>query len=228
VIDYPLAERSSLTPFGPTEEDRMNKALLLGCVAVLTLGMATDAIAQESLSQKWEYKAVSFNVETAEATKILNDLNKDGWEYVGPLANGLVAFKRAAPSAADGAIKKEIERMQGTWTTVSTEVDGQQRAEEKKSERLTFTNNKWLLKIDGEISQEGTYKIVEAGAKFVKVDFFVTGGFKQGDTWISIMQIEGDKMKWTGCYVTENKARPKMLSTREGDGYFLRTLKHDK
>jgi uncharacterized protein (TIGR03067 family) len=205
----------------------MNKALLLGCVAVLTFS-AAPVVAQESLSQKWEYKAVSFNVETNEATKMLNDLNKDGWEYVGPLANGLVAFKRLVPSAADGAIKKEMERMQGMWTTVSTEVDGQQRAEEKKSEKLTFADNKWVLKIDGEISQEGTFKIVETGGKFMKIDFFVTGGFKQGDTWISIMQIDGDKMKWTGCYVTESKARPKMLTTRNGDGYFLRTLKREK
>ena len=205
----------------------MNKALLLGCVAVLTLS-AAPLVAQESLSQKWEYKAVSFNVETAEATKMLNDLHKDGWEYVGPLANGLVAFKRLVPSAADGAIKKEMERMQGMWTTVSTEVDGQQRAEEKKSEKITFTDNKWVLKIDGEISQEGTFKIVETGGKFVKVDFFVTGGFKQGDTWISVMQIDGDKMKWSGCYISENKARPKMLTTRNGDGYFLRTLKREK
>ena len=205
----------------------MNKALLLGCVAVLTLS-AAPVVAQESLSQKWEYKAVSFNVETNDATKMLNDLNKDGWEYVGPLANGLVAFKRLVPSAADGAIKKELERMQGMWTTVSTEVDGQQRAEEKKSEKITFTDNKWVLKIDGEISQEGTFKIVETGGKFMKIDFFVTGGFKQGDTWISVMQIDGDKMKWSGCYVSENKARPKMLTTRNGDGYFLRTLKREK
>jgi uncharacterized protein (TIGR03067 family) len=226
VIHDSLAERPWCAPFGPKEENRMNKAMLLGCVAVLTFGLATPAAAQES--QKFEFKAVSFNVEAGEATKMLNQLEKDGWEYVGPLANGLVAFKRLVPSAGDVAAKKEMERLQGTWATVAIEVDGQQRAEDKKVEKLTLTDNKWVLKIDVEIAQEGTFKIVETGDKFMKVDFIVTGGFKQGDTWISIMQVDGERMKWSGCYVSESKARPKAFPTRDGDGYFLRTLKRDK
>jgi hypothetical protein len=42
----------------------------------------------------WQWKAVSLGVDEKEATKRLNDLAADGWEYVGPLANGMVAFKR--------------------------------------------------------------------------------------------------------------------------------------
>jgi hypothetical protein len=42
----------------------------------------------------WELKAVSLGADEREATKKLNELAADGWEYVGPLANGLVAFRR--------------------------------------------------------------------------------------------------------------------------------------
>lgn len=43
----------------------------------------------------WEYTAASFAARGPEqATKVLNDLAADGWEYVGPLGNDLVAFKR--------------------------------------------------------------------------------------------------------------------------------------
>jgi hypothetical protein len=42
----------------------------------------------------WELKAVSLGVDDMAATKKLNELTADGWEYVGPLANGMVAFKR--------------------------------------------------------------------------------------------------------------------------------------
>jgi hypothetical protein len=42
----------------------------------------------------WEWKAVSLGAAEKEATKILNELAAGGWEYVGPLANGMVAFKR--------------------------------------------------------------------------------------------------------------------------------------
>lgn len=207
----------------------MNKALLLSCVAVWVAGATERAAAQESIPPKWEYKAVSFHdLSTSEATKLLNDLSEAGWDYVGPLANDLVAFRRVPSSAAEVAAKKDFERLQGTWSTVSTELDGQQRAEAKKAEKVTFAGNKWTVKLDGEVSQEGTFKIVEAGGKFLKVDFLVTDGFKQGDTWISILQVDGDKLKWSGCYVSESKVRPKALATREGDGYFLRTLKRDK
>jgi hypothetical protein len=46
---------------------------------------------------EWEYKAVSFDTGEREASNRLNALTVDGWQYVGPLANGLVAFRR--PSA---------------------------------------------------------------------------------------------------------------------------------
>ncbi len=48
-------------------------------------------------SPEWEFKAVSFDTGENEGTNKLNDLTADGWQYVGPLANGLVAFRR--PSA---------------------------------------------------------------------------------------------------------------------------------
>ena len=41
----------------------------------------------------WEWKAGALGAEEKEATKKLNELTAGGWEYVGPLAHGLVAFK---------------------------------------------------------------------------------------------------------------------------------------
>jgi len=38
------------------EAGRMNKALLLGCVAVWVVGGAERATAQESIPPRWEYK----------------------------------------------------------------------------------------------------------------------------------------------------------------------------
>jgi hypothetical protein len=42
----------------------------------------------------WEFRAVSFGTDEKESTKKLNELAAAGWEYVGPLANSMVAFKR--------------------------------------------------------------------------------------------------------------------------------------
>jgi hypothetical protein len=45
-------------------------------------------------SVQWEYKAVPFTADEKEATKRLNDLAGEGWQYVGPLPHNLVAFRR--------------------------------------------------------------------------------------------------------------------------------------
>jgi hypothetical protein len=44
--------------------------------------------------EQWEFKAVLVGTDEKEATKKLNDLASEGWQYVGPLSNGLVAFRR--------------------------------------------------------------------------------------------------------------------------------------
>jgi uncharacterized protein (TIGR03067 family) len=204
----------------------MNKAAWLCGVAVL-VGLAHGAAtpgADERPAPPWEYKAVAFSDNVGNATKQLNDLAADGWEYVGPLANGLVAFRR--PGAGSGA-RKEADRLQGTWTTISTESDGQLHREEKRVEKWTINGGRWSVKLDGEVTQEGTYKIIEAD-KVVKIDFTVTDGYKQGDTWIALYQIDGDKLKMNGCYISESRVRPKTLGTRDGDGYYVRTMRKEK
>jgi hypothetical protein len=44
-----------------------------------------------------ELKAVSIGNDERAATEKLNDLAAEGWEYVGPLGNGLVVFRRPVP-----------------------------------------------------------------------------------------------------------------------------------
>jgi hypothetical protein len=50
---------------------------------------------------KWEFKAVSFPKDEKGSTKTLNDLAREGWEYVGPLHSGMVAFRRRRPTAVE-------------------------------------------------------------------------------------------------------------------------------
>jgi hypothetical protein len=68
-------------------------------LAFIILGTLTPprATSQEKIATPgWEYKAVSFGKGEKESTIKLNDLTAEGWDYVGPLAHGLVAFRRAA------------------------------------------------------------------------------------------------------------------------------------
>jgi hypothetical protein len=76
------------------------------CVSALVFGLAVFApggvhqctavrAGEQPPSQKeWEFKAVLIGTDEKDATKKLNDLAADGWQYVGPLGSGLVAFRR--------------------------------------------------------------------------------------------------------------------------------------
>src|SRR5262249_30184775 len=49
---------------------------------------------QEEATPRWEYRAVRFDDDEKASTSKLNELARAGWEYVGPLGRGMVAFKR--------------------------------------------------------------------------------------------------------------------------------------
>ena len=75
-------------------------------VAALVIGLTVPALgvfqecpavrAQDKPAPRpeWQFKAVLIGTDERDATKRLNDLASEGWQYVGPLGNGLVAFRR--------------------------------------------------------------------------------------------------------------------------------------
>jgi WD40 repeat protein len=55
----------------------------------------------------WEYRTARFGTNETENTRKLNELAQDGWEYVGPLGNGSVAFRR--PLRLTGTLLRRID-----------------------------------------------------------------------------------------------------------------------
>jgi hypothetical protein len=90
----------------------MGAAIVIGCL-ILSLSSGARSSAEPKAAEKaprWEYRAVYFyeNGGQAEgATKELNRLAEEGWEYVGPVhnrpatngnsCNSLVVFRRPKP-----------------------------------------------------------------------------------------------------------------------------------
>jgi hypothetical protein len=60
-----------------------------------------------------EYKAVALGTDEREATRKLNELAAQGWEYVGPLGNSLVAFRRARAKSAEPDLATRVTRLGG-------------------------------------------------------------------------------------------------------------------
>jgi hypothetical protein len=73
----------------------LSAGICLSFLSPATLVRADPAVLAERAT--WEFRAVSFGTDEKENTKRLNELAAAGWEYVGPLANSMVAFKRRVP-----------------------------------------------------------------------------------------------------------------------------------
>jgi WD40 repeat protein len=72
----------------------------------------------------WEYRSVTFGTDEKENTKKLNDLAAAGWEYVGPLTGGMVAFKRRRAGEDKATELRTLEGHTGNVSMVSFSPDG--------------------------------------------------------------------------------------------------------
>jgi uncharacterized protein (TIGR03067 family) len=65
----------------------------------------------------------------------------------------------AAGSFQDDAAKKEMKQMEGTWTILSMEINGNMVSEDDaKKFKLVTMGDKWSLTVDGKTT-EATYKV---------------------------------------------------------------------
>jgi uncharacterized protein (TIGR03067 family) len=138
------------------------------------------------------------------------------------LGMGMAVESAAVPipkgqKAKERAIKAELEKLQGTWTLVSYEAQGQQVPNNDKRWTWTFTGNKWVgkrPKDDGGLEvEEGTLKIVDVSKTPKWFDVVYSSGPYKGTTYYAIIQVEGDTLKC--CY--NRDARPTAFGTKEGD-----------
>jgi uncharacterized protein (TIGR03067 family) len=128
-------------------------------------------------------------------------------------------------SADDAAAKKEMDKLQGTWYSLSTQEDGNVTSGEDKADlHLIKGNRVTARKGYKEIS---TAEISVEPGKPGKVTIQMTSGANKDKTWVGIYEVDGDSLKWCGCWKGEN-ALPAAFGTKKGDNYFLREMKRQK
>ena len=96
-------------------------AFVLGVLPASTVQTQEPARAASA----WEYKAFAIGKGEPESTQLLNRLAAEGWHYVGPLGNGLVAYRRQLPGEDNAT---EVRRLEGhnshvTMTAFSPDGD---------------------------------------------------------------------------------------------------------
>src|SRR3954467_4443113 len=71
-----------------------------------------------------------------------------------------VAVLVAADKPKDDAGKKELDKLQGTWSYVAFEQDGQKMpADQLKKMSVTYADDKWTVKEDDKVVVAGTQKL---------------------------------------------------------------------
>jgi uncharacterized protein (TIGR03067 family) len=129
----------------------------------------------------------------------------------------------AAETAKEDEAKKDLEKLQGTWTMAALEVDGKLVPEEKlKSSTLTIKGDKYIIKV-GEMTHETTIKI-DPGKKPKEIDMTFLDGPNKDKTLKGIYEIDGDTFKMCRG-LTADKDRPSDFGTWPDTGMFLVTWK---
>jgi uncharacterized protein (TIGR03067 family) len=119
-----------------------------------------------------------------------------------------------ADKAKDDAGKKELDKLQGTWKSVSFEMNGKKTPEDELKKRtVTYTGDKWEVKEDGKVVVAGTQKLDPTKDPH-EIDSLVTEGEGKGTTMLGIYELKGDTFRV--CFDPTGKERPKSFTPKEG------------
>jgi uncharacterized protein (TIGR03067 family) len=136
-------------------------------------------------------------------------------------------FLVAAAPAPDDAVKKEMARLEGTWSVKALTVDGKQVPEEDISKlKVVLKGDTYTLEADGKVAEEGTWTI-DPTKKPKTIDTTPKTGDNKGKPSQGIYQLDGDTLKM--CFgPTGKEDRPKEFESKEGTKYELGVYKREK
>ncbi len=147
----------------------------------------------------------------------------------GALAIALLAT--ADGLGADAAAQGDLDKLQGTWLTVSLVNDGRTIVDEKAppkegpATKLAYEGNKWLIKVGDRVVATGTFKI-DTTKKPKEIDLMDESDVINANTKLGIYELSGNTYKF--CLAPAGKPRPTEFTSKEGSGHSLGVLKPEK
>ena len=136
-----------------------------------------------------------------------------------------LVFLLAANDAKETAVKKDLQKLQGTWTVVSMEMDGKlMSADARQKIKLTLHGENYVFK-NGGGGNAGLYKL-DPTKDPKELDIVVAGGAENGKVYLVIYKIEGNTM--TQCMELSNKNRPREFTGKAGSGCALEIWQRQK
>jgi uncharacterized protein (TIGR03067 family) len=140
-----------------------------------------------------------------------------------PIPAAPAPFPRSVLPPKVAAARKDREKLQGAWYTVSIAYQGVMAARGDKGDTITYKGDRYVQRSNGQLWQAGTFAIVDATASPKQIEYRCTEGELKGKLFRSIYTLDGDRHQI--CSDNANDNRPKEFSGKVG---FLRVTKRLK
>lgn len=137
------------------------------------------------------------------------------------IASALVAAQ--LPRAGDPS-HGDLDRLRGTWVTVSLVNDGKTIVDEKApskpgpTAKLVYDGNIWMIQVDNKNVASGVFKI-DATKRPKEIDILDESGVKNDKTKLGIYEIHGDTYKY--CLAPAGTPRPTDFTCKPGTKHSL-------
>lgn len=142
------------------------------------------------------------------------------------LSIGLPLLVAATVWAQDSeAAKKDLASLQGSWTMVSGERDGQAfPAEFLTNSKRVVKGDETTVTVNGELFMKAKFAL-NPSKNPKTIDYAINGGPYAGLAMHGIYEIDGDKLKF--CHSTPGKERPVGFATKPDDGQTISVWKRE-
>jgi uncharacterized protein (TIGR03067 family) len=132
----------------------------------------------------------------------------------------------AGAAAAEDAVKKEMAQLEGDWSMVSGEADGQSMPKEMVATgKRVAKDGETTITIGGQVYFKAKFSI-DPTKKPKAIDYTMTEGPTKGKTHLGIYELDGDTLKF--CFAAPGKDRPTEFTAKEGSERTLSVWKREK
>jgi uncharacterized protein (TIGR03067 family) len=135
----------------------------------------------------------------------------------------LAACLLVGADSKEDALTKEMEKLQGEWSMVSGERDGQVLPEDRvKSGKRVLKGDRITVTVAGQVFLKAKITI-DPTKKPKTIDYTITDGPNKGKMQLGIYELDGDMVKF--CSSPPEGERPTEFTSKEGSGRTLSVWK---
>jgi uncharacterized protein (TIGR03067 family) len=136
------------------------------------------------------------------------------------------AFLLVGADAPSDAVKKEMAQLEGEWTMVSGERDGQPLPDNfLKDAKRVAKDGVSTISFGDRVYMKAKFSI-DPTKKPKTIDYEIVEGETKGKKVLGIYEIDGDKVRF--CFSTPDKDRPSEFTAKAGSGNTLSVWKRKK